>query len=63
MAMLRRFRRVRVCIHSATAHNSRRAVSHLSTDHALRAHQIQSVSQAATEVPVLQIWTDQSPQP
>ena len=32
------------------------------TTHSARM-QTQSVSQAAAEVPVLQIWTDQSPQP
>ena len=38
------------------------SVTRRPTTHSARM-QIQSVSQVATEVPVLQIWTDQSPQP
>ena len=41
---------------------TRSAVSHGPTKRAARMH-TQSVSQATTEDPVLQIWTDQSPQP
>ena len=54
---------VRVCSLVFEFRATRCAVSHCRpTTHSARM-QTQSVSQAATEVPVLQIWTDQSPQP
>ena len=54
---------VRVCIHfSGFAELGVLSVVCRSTTHAARMR-TQFVSQAATEVPVLQIWSDQSPQP